>query len=173
MPSVEDSVPMDDDTAIGTTVDNDNDHGASINDSHGTYIIPPLLLSLLMFMLFIGVCINTVTGNDSNSNNNGDNGHGNSSGGMMDDGDDEIIQELPVYLSQELINQLYILQYPLRPATRPYASDMGSLDRVQVKPNQRLVEMTYKLDTRFVVCVALCCVLMRHRHPSIHPSIHH
>jgi hypothetical protein len=34
---------------------------------------------------------------------------------MIDDEEDEVIQTIPVYLSQDLVNQLYLLQYPLRP----------------------------------------------------------
>jgi len=35
-----------------------------------------------------------------------------------DDSEDEIISEFPVYLTKELADQLYLLQYPLRPAMR-------------------------------------------------------
>jgi len=34
--------------------------------------------------------------------------------------DDPVIRELDVYLSTQLANELYILQFPLRPAARPY-----------------------------------------------------
>jgi len=62
------------------------------------------------------------------------------------DEDDEVVQEIPVFLSQDLVNNLYLLQYPLRPADRPYDKDLGSLDNVRVKPKQKLVELEYSLD---------------------------
>jgi len=41
------------------------------------------------------------------------------------DEDDPVVRELPVYLSLELASQLYLLQYPLRSADRPYSDDGG------------------------------------------------
>src|ERR1043166_39069 len=35
----------------------------------------------------------------------------------------EIIQDIPIYLSQQLANQLYIIQYPVRPRTNPYVGN--------------------------------------------------
>ncbi|CAG8436138.1 5519_t:CDS:2 [Funneliformis mosseae] len=44
---------------------------------------------------------------------------------LMSDSDSEldpndIIQDIPIYLSQQLTNELYIIQYPVRPRTNPY-----------------------------------------------------
>ena len=40
--------------------------------------------------------------------------------------DDEVLCTVPVYLSQELAQSLYVVQYPLRPADRPYEDDLGA-----------------------------------------------
>ncbi len=50
---------------------------------------------------------------------------------MEDDETDEIVQEIPVFLNQNLDAQLYLLQYPLRPFSRPYEKDMGSSTMVR------------------------------------------
>jgi hypothetical protein len=39
---------------------------------------------------------------------------------MEEDADDEVLAEFPVYLTKELADNLYLLQYPLRPAERSY-----------------------------------------------------
>lgn len=44
------------------------------------------------------------------------------------DEEDPVVRELPVYLSLELTHQLYLLQYPLRAAGRPY--DQGGVTPV-------------------------------------------
>jgi len=62
--------------------------------------------------------------------------------------EDEVIAEIPVFLSQELANQLYLLQYPLRPASRPYEKDLGKLRRVRVKPASKRVEFEYDLNVQ-------------------------
>ena len=63
----------------------------------------------------------------------------------MDD-DDEVVGEMPVFLSQDLASNLYLLQYPLRPSNRPY-TDVGKLSSVKVKPMQKKLEVEYDLDT--------------------------
>ena len=44
------------------------------------------------------------------------------------------------------MNNLYLCQYPLRPAGRPYDQDMGPLTGVRVKPKARMVEMEFDID---------------------------
>ena len=46
---------------------------------------------------------------------------------MEEDDDDPVVRDLPVYLSLELASQLYLLQYPLRAADRPYSEDGGGI----------------------------------------------
>lgn len=60
----------------------------------------------------------------------------------MDMDDDELVAELPVYLNQDLAKQLYLLQYPLRSAQRPYSKDLGELTSVRVKPHQKKVSLS-------------------------------
>jgi DNA-directed RNA polymerase III subunit RPC5 len=62
----------------------------------------------------------------------------------MEMDDDEIVAELPVFLNQDLAKQLYLLQYPLRPAQRPYSKDLGELTHVRVKPHQKKVIFSLK-----------------------------
>jgi len=52
--------------------------------------------------------------------------------------DDPVIRELDVYLSTQLANELYILQFPVRPAVRPYdrANDNAPL-QARFKPKVR------------------------------------
>lgn len=61
--------------------------------------------------------------------------------------EDEIIGEMPVFLSQDLAQNLYLLQYPLRPAARPYSANLGEVSSVRVKPMQKLMEVEYDLAT--------------------------
>lgn len=60
---------------------------------------------------------------------------------------DEVVGTMPVFLSQDLANSLYLLQYPLRPAERSYASDLGELSSVRIKPVQKKLEVEYTLNT--------------------------
>lgn len=62
---------------------------------------------------------------------------------MQDDEEDEIVAEIDVILSQDLADQLYVLQYPLRPAWRGYDSTM--LEAVRFKANTQILEMEYRL----------------------------
>jgi hypothetical protein len=63
------------------------------------------------------------------------------------DDDDEIVGTIPVFLSQSRADELFLLQYPLRPVGRPYDADLGRLASVRIKPEQKTVEMKYELDT--------------------------
>jgi DNA-directed RNA polymerase-3 subunit RPC5 len=60
--------------------------------------------------------------------------------------DDEVICRVPVYLSQDLASSLYLAQYPLRPAERPYDTDLGTLAEARIKPEHKKLELVYRLD---------------------------
>lgn len=60
--------------------------------------------------------------------------------------DDEVVSEIPVYLTHNL-NSLYLLQSPLRPYSRSYATDYGAPQMVQIKPIQRRIDMIYNMRT--------------------------
>lgn len=51
-----------------------------------------------------------------------------------------------MFLSQELADRLYLLQYPLRPTNRPYVDGSGGAPAVRIKPDQDKLEMTYALN---------------------------
>lgn len=59
------------------------------------------------------------------------------------DGVDEVVAEIDVILSQELLDQLYVMQYPLRPVWRSYDNSM--LESVRFKQGQQILEMEYRL----------------------------
>jgi DNA-directed RNA polymerase-3 subunit RPC5 len=59
--------------------------------------------------------------------------------------DDPVVKELDVFLAQELAPSLHLLQYPLRPPWRPY--DVSKMAAAKIKPNQRKLQMEYKVDT--------------------------
>ena len=63
-----------------------------------------------------------------------------------DDEDDEVVASFPISLHQELTPHLYLIGSPFRPASRPYDSDLGPLQSVRVKPQQRRVELEYGLQ---------------------------
>ena len=63
-----------------------------------------------------------------------------------DDEEDEVVASYPIYLQQDLVNHLYLLASPFRPADRPYAADVGPLKAVRVKPQQKRVEIEYQID---------------------------
>eukprot|EP00039_Didymoeca_costata_P010944 m.149504 g.149504 ORF g.149504 m.149504 type:complete len:632 (-) comp15014_c0_seq2:2304-4199(-) len=62
------------------------------------------------------------------------------------DEEDPVVQEHNVYLSQELADRLYLLQYPLRPRKRPYGNTKTK-PQVRVKPEQDKLEMKFELNT--------------------------
>ncbi|GAM28620.1 hypothetical protein SAMD00019534_117960 [Acytostelium subglobosum LB1] len=64
---------------------------------------------------------------------------------MTDDDDDYVVTEMPVYLSQNLADNLFLFQYPLRQPWRPY--DMSKLQELRVKPKQQRVEMDLAIET--------------------------
>lgn len=62
------------------------------------------------------------------------------------EGEDEVIQECDVLLSHmsDLDAKLFLLQYPLRPAYRPYG-DQGELQNVYMKEKAQRLRFEYKL----------------------------
>ncbi|RUS89733.1 hypothetical protein EGW08_002551, partial [Elysia chlorotica] len=66
---------------------------------------------------------------------------------MAEDSDDDpVTDEIDVYLSQSLSDNLYLMQYPLRPKHMGY-SHLDHLS-ARVKPKQKRVEIELALDTR-------------------------
>jgi DNA-directed RNA polymerase III subunit RPC5 len=53
--------------------------------------------------------------------------------------------QIPVYLSQALSKNLYIYQYPVRPATRDW--NEVKVTNASIKPKNRLVRLEVGLDT--------------------------
>mmetsp|Transcript_4425 Transcript_4425/g.15842 ORF Transcript_4425/g.15842 Transcript_4425/m.15842 type:complete len:719 (+) Transcript_4425:152-2308(+) len=58
--------------------------------------------------------------------------------------DDKVVREIPVLFSPTLSDRekLYLFQYPLRPAWRPYSAD-ATVEELRLKPNQSKVEYQY------------------------------
>ncbi|XP_077528170.1 DNA-directed RNA polymerase III subunit RPC5-like [Haemaphysalis longicornis] len=59
--------------------------------------------------------------------------------------DDEVVEELDVYISKALADQLYLLQFPHQSTEREYADEQCV--GVRVKPKQKKVALEYALDT--------------------------
>ncbi|XP_013199814.2 DNA-directed RNA polymerase III subunit RPC5 [Amyelois transitella] len=59
--------------------------------------------------------------------------------------DDPVVQEIPVYLSQALAENLYIYQYPVRPANRDWKN--VQVVNASIKPKNKLVRLEVGLDT--------------------------
>uniref|UniRef100_A0A7S4G0G6 DNA-directed RNA polymerase III subunit RPC5 n=1 Tax=Eutreptiella gymnastica TaxID=73025 RepID=A0A7S4G0G6_9EUGL len=62
------------------------------------------------------------------------------------DEDDEIVGEFDVFISQQMPNQLYLLQYPLRPSWRPY--DLEQLKTIRMKKPLHKMEMDFRINTK-------------------------
>eukprot|EP00118_Oscarella_pearsei_P005958 m.27296 g.27296 ORF g.27296 m.27296 type:complete len:147 (+) comp29920_c0_seq1:228-668(+) len=58
--------------------------------------------------------------------------------GDDDDDDDPVVQEIDVFLSRKLSDNLCVLQFPLRPADRPFVST-HSTATARIKPKQQKV----------------------------------
>lgn len=65
---------------------------------------------------------------------------------QADSSADEVIAEIPVCLCQALQDELYVFQYPLRQASRPYTSDLGDLKHIRIKPQFEKIEIEYEID---------------------------
>ncbi|KAF9959386.1 DNA-directed RNA polymerase III subunit RPC5 [Mortierella alpina] len=59
---------------------------------------------------------------------------------------DELIKEIPVYLSQRLAKYLYLFQYPVRAAALPYTQGSGP-SKARIKPLSQLIELELPVDT--------------------------
>ncbi|XP_077979709.1 DNA-directed RNA polymerase III subunit RPC5-like [Glandiceps talaboti] len=64
----------------------------------------------------------------------------------FDGDDDPVVDEVDVYLSKGLAENLYLLQYPVRPASMPY--DDFEVTSARIKPKQQKIEMEFSLDTK-------------------------
>jgi DNA-directed RNA polymerase III subunit RPC5 len=55
--------------------------------------------------------------------------------------DDPVIRELDVYVSQDLLNHLYLLQYPMRPMERPLETPVAA----KIKPQNHKLEIKHSI----------------------------
>ncbi|GBC10611.1 hypothetical protein RclHR1_09780003 [Rhizophagus clarus] len=58
----------------------------------------------------------------------------------------DIVQDIPIYLSQQLANQLYIIQYPVRPRTNPYVGNNIPRE-ARFKQHSQKLELDIPLQT--------------------------
>ncbi|KAI8341472.1 DNA-directed RNA polymerase III subunit Rpc5 [Chlamydoabsidia padenii] len=63
----------------------------------------------------------------------------------MDENDDPVVAEFPVYFSTTLCSKLYLLQYPMR--NTPFGPRQGPV-AARIKPNAKMVQLDLPLDTR-------------------------
>lgn len=62
--------------------------------------------------------------------------------------DDEVVQEIDVYLVKELADHLYVVQYPLRTGDNPYVPDDGSVSvEFQWRPIQQQAKMAVERES--------------------------
>lgn len=87
--------------------------------------------------------------------------------------EDEIVQELPIVLNQELAHTLYLMQSPLRPPHRPYDVELGSRVSLQVKPIQKKVEMSYRLPEAGVMYQQSEHTTHKHNEEPLHTMASH
>ncbi|KAF9986112.1 hypothetical protein BGZ65_008733 [Modicella reniformis] len=64
---------------------------------------------------------------------------------FADEGD-ELVKEIPVYLSQRLAKYLYLFQYPVRTAGFSYGQSCGP-NKARIKPISQLIEIELPIDT--------------------------
>ncbi|XP_037074627.1 DNA-directed RNA polymerase III subunit RPC5-like [Pollicipes pollicipes] len=62
-----------------------------------------------------------------------------------EDEDDEVVQEMPVYLSKGLQEKLWVLQYPVRPAHMTY--DHAHFLEAKLKPEQHQLKLSLEINT--------------------------
>lgn len=63
----------------------------------------------------------------------------------MDDLEDPVVKEIDVYLSKELTDKMYLLQYPVRPKQSNY--DEVTHLSAKIKPKQQKLELEVALNT--------------------------
>ncbi|KAL1394578.1 hypothetical protein pipiens_003021 [Culex pipiens pipiens] len=66
-------------------------------------------------------------------------------GAVMDEEDDPVVEEIPVYLSKTLAENLYLLQYPVKASTATF--DDGQVVNSCVKPINQQIKVDYALNT--------------------------
>jgi len=54
--------------------------------------------------------------------------------------DDPVVKTYDVFLSDQLANQIYLVQYPIRNADEQYYDDNAALD-ARIKPNEGVLEV--------------------------------
>ncbi|CAG8509110.1 7411_t:CDS:2 [Acaulospora morrowiae] len=59
---------------------------------------------------------------------------------------DEIVKEIPIYLSQQLSNKLYVVQFPVRPSANPYVGK-NTPREARYKPQSDKLELDIPLQT--------------------------
>ncbi|ETI38106.1 hypothetical protein F441_15937 [Phytophthora nicotianae CJ01A1] len=59
--------------------------------------------------------------------------------------DDPVVREIPVHLADELRQNLYMVQFPLRPTYRPMPEPPR---RARIKPNNQLMQLDFPVDQR-------------------------
>ncbi|KAG0243530.1 Sin-like protein conserved region-domain-containing protein [Mortierella sp. GBAus27b] len=64
---------------------------------------------------------------------------------FADEGD-ELVKEVPVYLSQRLAKHLYLFQYPVRGVGLAYTEGTGP-NKARIKPISQLIELELPIDT--------------------------
>ena len=64
---------------------------------------------------------------------------------MDDTEEDPVVREIDVVLSKQLLDRLYLLQYPFRPATMPY--DDAVCLGARIKPIQHKIEVEIAVKT--------------------------
>lgn len=69
--------------------------------------------------------------------------------------DDPVERVIDVFIAPAMERNLFLLQYPLRPAWRPY--DSNKFENIRIKPNQKKLELDMKLDTTYA----------SHKRPSV------
>ncbi|KAL7753686.1 hypothetical protein RI367_000617 [Sorochytrium milnesiophthora] len=62
----------------------------------------------------------------------------------VDEHNDEIVKEIPVYLSSQLLNHLYLFQYPVR--SKPFTPESQPI-AARIKPTAQMVELDLPLQT--------------------------
>ncbi|XP_075231012.1 RNA polymerase III subunit E isoform X2 [Lycorma delicatula] len=65
---------------------------------------------------------------------------------MSEDDGDPVIEEVPVYLSHDLADHLFIYQYPVRPANNSF--DNANIIKCSIKPEHQEVSMEFAMDTQ-------------------------
>ena len=71
-----------------------------------------------------------------------------SNSNTMENENDPVIKEIPVFLSKSLADKLFIFQYPVRPAREGY--DNATIIKSSIKPENQEVLMEVAIDTQSV-----------------------